>query len=775
MGIKIKQRDITDCGAACIASVSEHYGLKIPVARIRQIAGTDKKGTSGLGIVTAAEKLGFSAKGVKGKIDALPEAPFPVIAHIVVKEVWEHYVVIYKIKKGVVHYMDPADGEMHQKTLNEFNEIWSGVIFLMAPGTEFENRNEKVSNIARFIYLIRPHKSTIIQCFIGAILYTVLGLSMSFYIEKITDNVLVGGNTNLLNLMGVGMISIIIFQILLGSIQNYLMLSTGQQIDARLILGYYKHLLKLPQSFFDTMRVGEIVSRINDAFKIRAFINDTGISLLVNVLIVIFSFSLMFVFSSKLALIMLIIIPLYTIIYFITNKLNKKYERKVMEDSAELSSQMVESLNSVKTIKQFGMEDFTNLKTETRFITLLQSVFRSGTNAIFVGQSSTVINSTFTIIMLWVGSYYVLDNEITPGTLFSFYAIIGYFTGPVASLIGANKSIQNAMIAADRLFEIMDLERESDDNKMDFTPELNSDIKFDNVTFSYGTRKDVFDNFSMQIPKGKITAIIGESGSGKTTLTALLQKLYPLKSGKIYIGNQNIDYFTNSSMRYYIGAVPQQLDLFTGTVLENIALGDFNPDMKKVIDICEELDILRFIENLPKGFGTHLGENGTGLSGGEKQRLAIARALYREPEILILDEATSSLDSESEFHVQKTITNFNAKGKTTIIIAHRLSTIMQAHKIIVLENGKLLEEGTHIELFNPGKKYYEMWQKQIPTGIKFAETPVNGSLLNPTVSDTDKKQELNDLESDFDMAENSLFGDYTKYRKENKKADKLYI
>ncbi|HCO66145.1 MAG TPA: peptidase C39, partial [Dysgonomonas sp.] len=775
MGIKIKQRDITDCGAACIASISEYYNLKIPVSRIRQIAGTDKKGTSGLGIITAAEKLGFTAKGVKGKIDALPEAPFPAIAHIVVKDVWEHYVVIYKIKKGIVHYMDPADGEMHQKSLEEFNKIWSGVLFLMAPGSQFESRNEKISNLSRFLYLLRPHKSIIIQCFVGAILYTVLGLSTSFYIEKITDNVLVGGNTNLLNLMGIGMISIIIFQILLGSIQNYLMLSTGQQIDARLILGYYKHLLKLPQSFFDTMRVGEIVSRINDAFKIRAFINDTGVSLLVNVLIVFFSFSLMFIFSWKLALIMLIVIPLYTIIYIITNKLNKKYERKVMEDSADLSSQMVESLNSVKTIKQFGMEDFSNLKTETHFIKLLKSVFRSGTNAIFVGQSSSVINSTFTVLMLWIGSYYVLDNEITPGTLFSFYAIIGYFTGPVASLIGANKSIQNAMIAADRLFEIMDLERESEDNKMEFTPDLNGDITFDNISFSYGTRKEVFEDFSMHIPKGKITAIIGESGSGKTTLTALLQKLYPLNKGKIYIGKQNIDYFTNSSMRHYIGAVPQQLDLFTGTVLENIALGDFNPDMKRVLSICEELDILRFIENLPKGFNTHLGENGTGLSGGEKQRLAIARALYRDPEVLILDEATSSLDSESEYHVQKTITNFNARGKTIIIIAHRLSTVMQAHKIIVLENGKLLEEGTHKELFKPGNKYYEMWQKQIPTGLKFVdnthENIANHSLNNPA----EKKMDYNELESEILIPEELITDNSLRYTKKAQKTNRQYI
>lgn len=742
MGIKIKQRDITDCGAACLASVSEYYNLKMPVSKIRQIAGTDTKGTNGLGMVKAAEKLGFTAKGVKGDIKALPEAPFPAIAHIRIKEVLEHYVVIYKIKKDTVQYMDPADGEMHKISLEDFDKIWSGVLFLLAPSEDFESKNEKVSNYTRFFYLLRPHRATIVQCLVGAALYTVLGLSTSFYIAQITDYVLVGGNTNLLNLMGIAMIFIIVFQVFLGVMQSYFMVSTGQQIDARLILGYYKHLLRLPQRFFDTMRVGEIVSRVNDAFKIRAFINNVSVSLLVNILIVFFSFSLMFVFSWKLALIMLAIIPLYTLVYIITNKLNKKYERKVMEDTADLSSQLVESLNSVRTIKQFGMEDFSNLKTETRFIKLLNTVFRSSINSIFTGQSSTVINSLFTVIMLWVGSYFVLRNELTPGTLFSFYAILGYFTGPVASLVEANKTIQNAIIAADRLFEIMDLERESDENKMDFTPDMDGDILFENITFSYGTRTDVFDNFSLLIPKGKITAVIGESGSGKTTLTALLQKLYPVDNGKIYIGDQNINFFTNSSLRRYISSVPQQLDLFTGSIIENIALGDFRPDIKRIISICKELDILKFIENLPKGFETHIGENGTGLSGGEKQRLAIARALYRNPEILLLDEATSSLDSESEYQVQKAINSFNQKGKTVVVIAHRLSTVMQADKIVVLEKGKLIEEGNHAELYRLGTKYYEMWQKQIPQ-IEEVEKIPEDKLLSIEIIDLETHESVN--------------------------------
>lgn len=723
MSIKVKQRDITDCGAACLASVASHYKLEMPVARIRQIAGTDTKGTNVLGMVNAAEELGFSAKGVKGNQDSLGKIPMPTIAHVIVerdKIQLHHYVVLYKVNDKQLTYMDPADGDMHTSTIEEFMKQWTGVLILLMPNDDFVQRNEKVSNFKRFVFLLAPHKSILAQSLTGAIFYTVLGLSTSIYIQKITDNVLTTGNTNLLNLLSVGMLIIVVFQILLGINQTLFMLKTGQKIDTRLILGYYKHLLKLPQRFFDTMRVGEIISRINDAVKIRAFINDVSISLTVNVFIVLFSFALMFIYSWKLALIMLIVIPLYTVVYFITNKLNKKQERKLMEHSAELESQLVESLNSVRTIKQFGIEDFSNMKTEVRFIGLLKTVFKSAKNSIFSTYSSEVISKVFTIILLWVGSYFVIDNEITPGELLSFYAIIGYFMGPISGLIGANKSIQNALIAADRLFEIMDLERESTENKVELKRESIGDIKFENIRFAYGTRKEVFNDFSFSIPKGKLTAVIGESGSGKTTLASLLQKLYPLNSGKVTINNLDIDYFSYESLRTMVSTVPQQLSLFSGNIIDNIAVGDLHPDMERIVAIVQQLGLIPFIEKLPNGFNTQIGENGTSLSGGEKQRLAIARAMYKNPEIFIFDEATSSLDSDSEQHVKAVIQNLKNQGKTILIIAHRLSTVIDADKIAILENGVLIEEGTHISLFKSGTRYYEMWQKQMPvlTDIK---------------------------------------------------------
>jgi ATP-binding cassette, subfamily C, bacteriocin exporter len=720
MNIKVKQRDITDCGAACLASVASHFKLEMPVARIRQIAGTDTKGTNVLGMVKAAEQLGFSSKGVKGNQDSLTKIPLPTIAHVIVerdKMQLHHFVVIYKVTDKQLTYMDPGDGEMHTLSIDEFMKLWTGVLILLIPNDNFVARNEKVSNFKRFVFLLAPHKSILVQSLTGAIIYTVLGLSTSIYIQKITDSVLPTGNTNLLNLLSIGMLIIVLFQILLGINQTLFMIKTGQKIDTRLILGYYKHLLKLPQRFFDTMRVGEIISRINDAVKIRTFINEVSISLTVNIFIVLFSFALMFIYSWKLALIMLIVIPLYSVVYLITNKLNKKQERKLMEHSADLESQLVESLNSVRTIKQFGIEDFSNMKTEVRFIGLLKTVFKSGKNSMFSTYSSEAISKVFTIILLWVGSYFVISNEITPGELLSFYAIIGYFTGPVSSLIGANKSIQNALIAADRLFEIMDLERETTENKIELKRENIGDIKFENIRFAYGTRKEVFNDFSFVLPKGKLTAVIGESGSGKTTLASLLQKLYPLNSGKITINNLDINHFSYESLRAIVSTVPQQLNLFSGNIVDNIAVGDLQPDMERILAIIQQLGLVPFIEKLPEGFNTQVGENGTSLSGGEKQRLAIARALYKNPEILVFDEATSSLDSESEQYVKAVIQNLKQEGKTILIIAHRLSTVIDADKIAILENGVLIEEGTHDSLFKEGTRYYGMWKKQLPAFI----------------------------------------------------------
>ena len=282
-----------------------------------------------------------------------------------------------------------------------------------------------------------------------------------------------------------------------------------------------------------------------------------------------------------------------------------------------------------------------------------------------------------------------------------------------------NKIIQNAVIATDRLFEIMDLEREKDENKIKLTPGIIGDIYFKNVQFRYGSKTTVFKNLDLHIPKGKVCAVVGESGSGKSSLISILQNLYPIQDGSIQIGDYDLKYIENESLRRHIGIVPQKIDLFAGNVIENIAIGDYEPDMKLIMGICSGLGIIEFIEKLPNGFNTYLGENGATLSGGQKQRIAIARALYKQPEVLILDEATSSLDSASEQYVQRMIEILREKEKTVIVIAHRLSTIYQADKIFVLHNGVVVEEGCHESLMESRKHYYDLWKQQFPMMTDF--------------------------------------------------------
>ena len=461
------------------------------------------------------------------------------------------------------------------------------------------------------------------------------------------------------------------------------------------------------------MRVGEIISRVNDAVKIRNFINNVSLDLLVNIMILLFSVCLMFVYSWKLALITLLSAPLFLGIFYSFNKLNRKYQRHIMESSADLEAQLVESLNSISTIKRFGIEEYANLKTETRFVHLLKNTYRSIYGSIMAQGGIQFVSTGITIAILWMGSVLVIDQELTPGTLMVFYSLVGYVISPIGSLISSNQTIQDALIAADRLFQIMDLEREqNEEQKIELTEEMVGDISFENVCFRYGSRKEIFSALNLAIEKGKMTAIVGESGSGKTTLMSLLQHIYPIQGGHIRIGKHDIAEIDNRSLRQRIGTVPQHIELFSGTIAENIAVGELHPKMIRIKALMEMLGLEEFIERQPKGYKTQIGEHGVNLSGGERQRIAIARALYKNPEIIILDEATSSLDNIAENQVKIVMEVMKDAGKTVIVIAHRLSTVKHADRIIVLHNGEVKEEGTHEELSQKDGLYCKLWKEQ---------------------------------------------------------------
>lgn len=711
MSIKIKQHDYFDCGAVCISSVCAYYKNYISIAQVRQYANTDRKGTTVLGLVEACKKIGFNAKGVKATFEVLSDITMPAIAHVKLTATGSHFIVIYKITSKYVLIMDPEDGKMHKYSHQSFKEIWSGILVILTPEIWFTQMQAGVSKMRYYLNLILPHRKKITQILSGAIIYTLLGLGISIYVQKITDYVLPDINYNLLNTLSISIIIILLLQLFIGLVKNILSIKMGQLLDVKLILGYYKHLINLPQPFFDGMRIGEIVSRINDAVKIRTFINDVAVNAFLNLCIITFSTIIMFVYYWKLAIFMLLIIPIYVILYIISDRINQQQQRELMVASAELEAQLVESINAISTIKRFRLENYSNYKTETIFVGLLRRLYKSYLSNSAIGVIGDFFTKIFTVVLFWVGGAFVMKGEITPGELFSFYALLGFFTAPMVNLVNSNRQIQEAMIATDRLFEITDLKNESVDaeKKIELTSEMIGDIRFDKVSFRYGARVKIFEELSLTIPKGKISAIVGDSGSGKSTIAHLLQNIYSISNGHIYIGDCDLKYINNKSLRQLVGVVPQKIDLFSGTVIDNISIGDPEPDFLKIIELCKELGMLDFIEKLPDGFNTHIGENGTSLSGGQKQRIAIARALYNDPQIIIMDEATSSLDAFSNEFVKNTLETLRLKMKTIIIITHKLRSIQTADHIFFIKNGLLVEEGRHQELLNMKNNYYKLW------------------------------------------------------------------
>lgn len=715
--VRIRQQDMTDCGAACLASIGEWYGVKHPISRIRQWSSTDQNGTNILGMIEAAEKMGFIAKGVRCNTDNLQHIPVPLIAHLKMPEGFFHFVVVYQVKGKKIFYMDPAEGSLNKVIIEDFRALWTGVMIILTPCEKFQPGNHRISIFQRFLKLIRPQSAFLIQAFLGAALYSILGLAISLYVQKIVDNILPERNNNLLNLLSVIMILLLIFRVFLGMMKSIYLMKAGQFIDGSLILGYYRHLLKLRSRFFDTMRTGEMISRINDAVKIRFFISNTAIDLVVSSFTIIVSVILTVFISLKITAIIIVAIPAFVLVYFLFNRTNKRMLRKVMEKTADLESQLVESLNGITTIRYLGLEKLAFSKTESAFVKLLSSTYTAGKHGIFANHGSGMLAGLVTIILLWAGSFLVFQQQLTPGELMLLYSLFGYLLGPISALINMNRTIQDALIAADRLFQIMDMEQDKTDRQylINLTPSLSDDIHFEHVSFRYGNRNDILNDLNLTIFKNEITGITGESGCGKSTMAALLMNIYPVRSGRIRIGKYDILDIHSDSLRNTIGIVPQRIDLFTGNFIDNIAPGVYQPDMKMIMNLCELTGLNSLLDSLPEGLLTPLGERGLCLSGGEMQKVAIVRALYRNPSILILDEATSSLDSYSEMIIRNLILDIKKNGKTLIIIAHRLTSLAGTDRIICIHDGKAAESGSHHELIQLQGHYYRLWNNQFPS------------------------------------------------------------
>ena len=543
---------------------------------------------------------------------------------------------------------------------------------------------------------------------------TSIGIITSFYYQVLMDDIVPSFSLEMLNHVSVITLCLFFVQVGLNFLRGFLIVKLEQNIDIPIMLGYYNHALILPMKFYSMRDTGEIISRFNDASSIRDIVSEASLTIMMDTIMAVVGAVVLFNSNRLLFLISVVMLFLYGIIVFVYNKPIKKINRKIMEMNSKVTSQFIETVNGIETIKAFNKEENEKEKTDKMYRKFLKKVFNGGVLSLSQQTITMFVAIVGELVILWVGAMYVIKGELTIGELITFNALLGYFIEPIKNLINLQPQIQTAIVAADRLGEILDISPEYEKNDMRTT--YNSEIKFDNLiishlNFRYGTRDLVLKDINLKIKHGEKIAFVGESGSGKTTLAKLLIRLYEQEKGSIKLDSIDIREFSIKQIRDNISYISQNTFLFSGTIKENLLFGNSHANNDDISRVCRMCELEEYINSLPLKYNTRIEENGKNLSGGQKQRLAIARALLRNPLILIMDEATSNLDYITEKTIENMINKFS-KNMTTIIIAHRLSTIKDCDKIFVFKDGQIVETGNHSDLLKQRGYYYQLWNGQ---------------------------------------------------------------
>jgi competence factor transporting protein len=704
------QVDEMDCGVAALNMILKYNKSDYSLSYLRQLTKTNLDGTSALGIVTAANDLGFNTKAIQADISLLniENLPFPFIAHVLNRDGFYHYYVVFRVTNSELIIGDPDPRiKLDKISRREFEKVWSGVAIFISPSERYKPLKQNKGNMLDFIPIIMKQKGLIFNIIAAAILITIISITGSYFLQSIIDLYIPNAMIGTLGIISIGLVVAYIFQSIFTYGQNFLMAVLGQRLSIDVTLGYIRHLFELPMSFFSTRRTGEIVSRFNDASKIIDAIASTIITVFLDIWIVIIVGIVLSIQSFKLFFISLLAVPVYILIVYSFKRAFTKLNQKAMESNAVLSSSIIEDLKGIETIKSLTGESTSFNKIDYQFTDLLKKTF-SYTK---VDQFQQVIKMSLKLILnvaiLWFGSILVMKNELTMGQLFTYNALLSYFTNPLESIINLQPKIQTAKVANNRLNEVFLVESEfKKKRKINELIDLDGDISLKNVTFKYGYGLDILKNISFHISKNEKVTIVGMSGSGKSTLVKLLVGFFDVdnNNGKILINNHNINDVERLTLRKYINYIPQEPFIFSGTIIDNLTLGSRdNIDIKEIKKACDLAEITDDIKNLSLGFGTKISENGEELSGGQKQRIAIARALLSPSQVLIFDESTSNLDTVTEHKIVQNL--IQMKNKTIIFVAHRMSIARQTQNVIVLDHGRVVEKGIHEELIKK-KGYY---------------------------------------------------------------------
>ncbi len=707
----IRQNDSSDCAAACVAMVAAALGKRTSLAELRYRAGTDREGTTLEGIRRCASSIGLDARVLKGTASALtPELPVPFIAHVNREGAW-HFVVVYRVGKRSVSVADPAEGRRRER-LAAFLEQWTGYAVFLAPGSGFAEVEEASNTLRRFLPVLKPHVGTIARTVIASVIITIFGIASAMYFRFLIDEVLFSESRLTLHAISLGVVIITLLTAVLGFVRGQMLLAFSMKVDLSITLALLRHIIRLPLSFFDLRKSGEVLARLWDTRQIRDALSSASFAVFFDLIMVVAIGVALALQSFRLFLVALAFVPISAaVVWGFAPTFRRRYQR-ILGGRADSHALLVESVQGIATVKAHNAEEQTFHQNERRMMDYHWPGYRAGVLGNWQGLLVSLIDGWGSNILFWIGSVMILGGTASLGQLVAFNAMLGYFLNPLQELINLQPSLQEAFVAARRVGEILDLEDEQSATRALLQPEpLRGKVAFRNVSFRYGSRRRVLEDISFDVPAGSSAGFVGKSGSGKSTIVKLLLGFYAPEGGTIEIGGTDLRDMDLRHMRERIGYVSQNVFLFNGSIRENIALGRPGAGFEEILNAAKRAHAHEFVHAMPERYETVLSEGGRSLSGGERQRLAIARSLLGRPDIIIFDEATSDLDTVTEGEIIDSIRSLQDDGITTIIVAHRLSSVTACDRIVVMDNGTVAECGTHGELKAHSGIYASLWER----------------------------------------------------------------